>query len=96
MAAGAGRLSAAPKIVLPLSDLRGHGVFASSRLGVVASAKVLAPSGGEVFAMLRMVVVRQRLQKHRGDIRPAVSIEVSASCLTKGTDVDGVGRKCNI
>ena len=96
MAAGAGRLSAAPKKNIQLSDLRGHGVFASSRLGVVASTNVLAPSGGEVLAVLWMVVVRKRLKEHRGDVRPAVSIGISASRLAKSTDVDGVGRKGNI
>ena len=71
-------------------------MLASSRVGVVASTKVLAPSGGEVLAVLRMVVVRQRLKEHCGDVRPAVSIEIGASCLTKGTDVDGAGRKGHI
>ena len=96
MAAGAGRLSAAPKKVLELSNLRGHGVLASSRVGVVASTKVLAPSGGEVLAVLRVIVVGERLEEHRRDVGPAIGIEVGARCLAEAANVDGVGRKGHV
>ena len=96
VAAGAGLLLAALETVLQLGDLRGHGVFASCRLGVVAGARVLAPRGGEVIAVLRVIVVGERLEKHRGNVGPAVGIEVGAYCLAEGADVDRVGRKGNI
>ena len=62
MAAGKGSLSAAPKKNLKLGDLRGHGVFASRRLGVGAGAEVRSPRCGEVLAVLRVVVVGERLE----------------------------------
>jgi len=42
---------------LQLGDVCGHGVFASCHLRVVAGAEVLAPRGGEVLAMLWVIVV---------------------------------------
>ena len=78
---------------LQLGDLRGHGVFASRRLRVVAGAEVLAPRGGEVLAVLRVTVVGERLEEHRGNVGPAVGVEVGACCLAEGADVDRVGRK---
>ena len=95
-AAGAGRLSAAPKNVLQLGDVFGHGVLAGRRLRVVAGAKVLAPRGGEVLAVLRVVVVGERLEEHRGNVGPVVGTAIGACCLAKGADVDHAGRKGNV
>ena len=71
-------------------------MLASGRVRMVASTEVLAPSGGEVLAVLRVIVVGKRLKEHRGNIGPAVGIEIGARRLTEGTDVDRVGRKGNV
>ena len=57
---------------------------------------MLSSREGAVQTIKLATTVRQRLKEHCGDVRPAVSIEIGASRLTKGTDVGGVGRKGNI